>query len=72
MSNKLKPCPFCGSEARFRRTKKESMTGRWDAWIECKGCYAKPYIYEARIFEKEEEVRERISFQWNRRTNNEQ
>ena len=69
MRDKLKSCPFCGGEASFRRTRKESMTGRWDAWIVCKQCCAKPFKFEGRMWEKEEDALKVLCREWNRRAN---
>lgn len=46
MTEKLKPCPFCGGEARLFFTEE---TGFWD--VQCQDCGAEPYLrskdYEA-------------------------
>ena len=67
MAKKLKPCPFCGSEAKFS----PSLDDKTHGLIECtnKNCYARVDWYDVASrttldFEKAIEA-------WNRRVSNE-
>lgn len=44
MNEKLKPCPFCGGEAKLRihRSGEDSM----DAYVECPSCEVRTTYYE--------------------------
>lgn len=66
--SKLKPCPFCGGEAKIRgyRTFTERVHGIVDKYyIECKACHI-----ETPISKNSEHIDDVLEY-WNRRTTNE-
>lgn len=54
--NELKPCPFCGGEAKLYKAKS------WEIFVECTSCHT-----DSAIFYDVEKAIEA----WNRRTDNE-
>ena len=40
---KLKPCPFCGSEADIHERYRKGTANRKMFWIECKTCWVAQY-----------------------------
>jgi len=44
MSEELKPCPFCGSEARFVEVSDTMGSMKLTAWkVQCSKCWCSPY-----------------------------
>src|SRR5574344_965151 len=44
MSEELKPCPFCGSEARFVKVSDTMGSMKLTAWkVQCSKCWCSPY-----------------------------
>ena len=67
MSEKLKPCPFCGGEAYYLTPKKMQGSAFVAVGVECKQCGAVPFmtmVYEAETSEKKRRV---AAKHWNRR-----
>lgn len=66
---KLKPCPFCGGEAYFR---KRNINGSaFDMMlVECKNCGASPYAISVYMYDTKENKRAAIAEKWNRRDYN--
>lgn len=63
----LKPCPFCGGEAYYRRPQKEKGTAFVIVGVECKKCGAYPYSTLCYEFLDENKSKEAAAKQWNRR-----
>ena len=64
---KLKPCPFCGGEAYFRKPQKEKGGAFVSVGVECKKCGAYPYSTLCYEFLSESELQEAAAKSWNRR-----
>lgn len=60
MTNKLKPCPFCGGEGEIRIVMRSNKPDGY--WIRCQNCMAAIDVYNTQY----ESV-----IAWNRRANNE-
>ena len=63
----LKPCPFCGGEAYFRKPMHEKGTAFDKCMIECRKCGAAPYAISVYEFDKYEKKYEAIAKYWNMR-----
>jgi Lar family restriction alleviation protein len=74
MNEKLKPCPFCGGEAKVKVTKKDYIG--FTIWCACK-CGARTEGFcpdtnkEDDTMENIEECKKRAIETWNRRANDE-
>lgn len=68
--DKLKPCPFCGGEAYYRKPEHLKGTAFDIMRIECKKCGAAPYAVEVYEFDTEADKKEAIARFWNRRAEN--
>lgn len=70
-NRELKPCPFCGGEAKIKATTKE-ITG-FIIWCECSKCHAKTSGYcpdinkEDSSLDSIEECKEYAVEKWNNR-----
>ena len=63
----LKPCPFCGGEAYYRKPYKQSGTAFVAVSVECKSCGAAPYMIMVYEFATEAHKKAAIARCWNRR-----
>jgi Lar family restriction alleviation protein len=66
-ANELKPCPFCGGEAYYRKPIDEKGTAMVRVGVECKKCGAYPFstmIYEGESEQRKKAVAAKF---WNRR-----
>lgn len=61
----LKPCPFCGHEAKDRGAKKGSY--RRVAYVQCRVCNARSAVYEGEIYEAYADLAREAAAAWNRR-----
>lgn len=65
--SKLKPCPFCGGSAKFRRRK---MGGYLEHYVKCRSCNARSGVVAVSVLSSkaqiEEAEREAIR-EWQRR-----
>lgn len=68
--DKLKPCPFCGGEAYYRKPEHLKGTAFDIMRIECRKCGATPYAVETYEFDTEADKKEAIARFWNRRADN--
>lgn len=67
MADELKPCPFCGGEAYYRKPIDMEGTAFVAVGVECKKCGAYPFstmVYEGESDEKKKAV---AAKHWNRR-----
>lgn len=75
MNEELKPCPFCGGEAKIKAASKEYIG--FTIWCECKNCYAQAGGYcpdmkkEDTAIENIDSCRNKAVEAWNRRANDE-
>lgn len=67
----LKPCPFCGGEAYYRKPQHIKGTAFDVMQIECKKCGAAPYAVNAYEHDTEKNKKANIARFWNRREENE-
>lgn len=67
MSEKLKPCPFCGGEAYYLEPIHTRGTSFVRVAVECKKCGACPYTTLVYEFASDEEKRAAATTAWNRR-----
>jgi hypothetical protein len=65
MQSELKPCPFCGGEAKFRVVKEGEMS-----IIYCTTHYCGFSRHSYNNGETDQEVAERLTIAWNRRADN--
>lgn len=63
----LKPCPFCGGEARLISLGHQKRTAFDDWGVECIKCGAMPWAFSIYQYEDKERVREICAEKWNRR-----
>lgn len=74
--NELKPCPFCGGEAKLQRTQHPKIENE-AAWIECSNCGAMSNIFAVPLHRIPPRAKvgsvcfEPIRKAWNRRVTNE-
>lgn len=64
MSEGLRPCPFCGHEAKAKGMKKG---GRRVAYVQCRVCNARSAVYEGEVDEVYADLAREAAAAWNRR-----
>lgn len=69
MNNELKPCPFCGSEAKFRHIGKGTHKHELGVHVRCTSCKAQTEIYYPLGWTSYEERKQSVISKWNRRVN---
>lgn len=75
MSEELKPCPFCGGEAKIKAVNQKSYG--LTIWCQCKKCGVKTEEYcpitnnEDTTLDSIEKCKNTVLEQWNRRVNDE-
>lgn len=65
--NELKPCPFCGGEAKFRHIGKGTYKNELGVLVRCKSCGASTEIYYPLGWTSYEERKRSVIEKWNRR-----
>lgn len=65
MSDGLKPCPFCGHEAKAEGMKKGKR--RRVAYVQCRVCNARSAVYEGEVGEAYADLAREAAEAWNRR-----
>ena len=68
MTDELKPCPFCGGEAKLKhgyRRKGEKFGNK--AYVQCKKCGCKTLLYSQSAYERWQTVDEIAIHAWNQR-----
>lgn len=63
MKSLLKPCPFCGSPAKFCTDDNHQSDNYNGSFIECVNCHASTAI----VFPIGEEIRDKVESLWNTR-----
>ena len=68
MKNELKPCPFCGGEAKLKHGKpwQQKKQGRF-AFVQCLGCEAKTQTFFQYAYQAWQEVDRYAIEAWNGR-----
>lgn len=69
---KLKPCPFCGGEAKmkYRYSRQQQKVVR-QAVVQCKRCGCRTVTYRQLAYQSWKKVEEQAEEAWNRREQNE-
>lgn len=69
---KLKPCPFCGGEAKLKLdfTFQQKLVVK-QAFVQCRVCYAKTKTFFYTTYEAWENTKRYAVEAWNRRVNDE-
>ena len=65
MSKELKPCPFCGGEARFRIYDLKGYCGNYEYTIRCDNCNIQ--FREDDVYQNEIIARQKVIDKWNTR-----
>lgn len=65
---KLKPCPFCGGEAKMKHGyPSQQRAGMRQAVVQCKSCGCRTVTYRQLPYQPWKKVDEQAIFVWNRR-----
>ena len=67
----LKPCPFCGGEAKFRHIGKGTYRDKLGVLVRCKNCGASTEIFYPLSMTSYETRKQNVIEAWNRRVENE-
>ena len=66
---KLKPCPFCGAEAKIKHGfPGQQQKGMRQAVVQCKSCGCRTVTFKQLAYERWSDVDEQAAEAWNRRT----
>lgn len=71
MTDRLKPCPFCGGEPYFLTPEKCRGSAFVTVGVECRKCGAVPYITQVYEGATEQRKKEAAMVPWNRRAGDE-
>lgn len=64
----LKPCPFCGGKAKFKRGFPGKQDGQKQALVQCCDCGCRTVTFRQLAYESVDDVYRQAIDTWNRRT----